>query len=144
MKSLWKRASVKRMVATAEAPAPTATDAAVYRVPACHIARRSACRSRRLVTEEVVLRLPAADHAHGSVADEHDRGPRHAVVRRAHRERVGARRRDREQVAATWMRELGRLDQDVAGLAVLAGDAVDAVGELVRAVGEQRVVACAV
>src|SRR5581483_5847628 len=53
---------------------------------------------------------------------------------------VGARRRHGQEVAAARLRKLRRLDQDVAGLAVLAGDAEDAVGELVRAVREQGLV----
>ena len=59
-------------------------------------------------------------------------GPRHGVVVRAHRERVAAGRRDGEDVAAARLGQLDALDQQVARLAVLAGDGVRAGRRLVR------------
>ena len=94
--------------------------------------RRSSTGCRARISRAVAVR----DEDGGRVRD--------AVVRRRHRERVRAGRRDGEQVAAPGMRQRDRVDEDVAGLAVLSGDAEDAVGELVRAVGEQRLVARAV
>ena len=58
--------------------------------------------------------------------DEHGGGPRHRVVVRAHRERVAAGRGHGEDVAAARLGQLDALDQQVARLAVLAGDRVGA------------------
>ncbi len=82
-----------------------------------------------------------AGSSRGSAAlDEHRRGPRQQVVVRRHARRVGAGRGHRQQVAGVQLREPGALDQHIAGLAVLAGDRVDAVGIGVGAVAGDRLV----
>ena len=100
----------------------------------CHRSKRrrsfTGCRAR------IRPRLTVRDEDGGRIRD--------AVVRRRHRQRVCAGRRHREQVAAPRVRKRDRVDEDVAGLAVLPGDAKDAIGQLIRAVGEQRFVARAV
>ena len=65
--------------------------------------RSAAARAARfryvgLEREQVVERLAPADQLGAAVADEHSGGARHAVVVRRHRQRVGARRRDGEQI----------------------------------------------
>src|SRR5919199_3123992 len=70
----------------------------------------------------VVVGLAPYDEARVAVADEHDRRPRHTVVRVRHREpvRTGGGRDD--DVARARLVELGVVDEDVARLAVLADE----------------------
>ena len=93
---------------------------------------RSSTDSRRRMTRAV------------SGPDQYSGRSRDAVVVRCHRERVGAGRRDGEQVAPAWRRERDIVDQDVTRLAVHPGHADDLVYGLVGARRRQRRVAGAV
>ena len=73
-----------------------------------------------------------------SVAHEHGRRAGDAVVVRRHRERVGAGRGHRQEIAATRSGESDVVDQHVARLAVHPGDADALVARLVGAAGRER------
>ena len=71
---------------------------------------------------QIVVGLAPHDDARLAVAAEDDRRARHAVVVVGHRVAVGAGRGRRPATSPTRVGEPRLLDQDVAGLAVHAGD----------------------
>src|SRR3954451_4912590 len=82
----------------------------------------------KLVTSsQVLVGLAAHDRARVAVAAEDHRRPRNRVVVVGHRVTVGARGRDHDDVAHLRIVERHVLDQDVARLAVHAGDRDDLV-----------------
>src|SRR2546423_999451 len=120
------------------------------RVPDPDIAKASAPRrhgargltlNRDLEPEQIVDRLAAADELRAAFGDEDRGGTRHAVVVRGHAERVRTGGRDGEQIVALRLGQLDGVDQDIAGFAMLARDAIRPRGRLGSAVRQQRLVA---
>src|SRR4051794_38937029 len=74
-------------IATSATPGIAARRFTAFQRSRMEASQRLAC-SGLFVAEKIRDRLSPPDHARPAVADEHDGGPRDAVVRRAHRERV--------------------------------------------------------
>src|SRR5258706_15308716 len=77
--------------------------------------------SADIAGEQVLVGLAAHHDARAAVAHEHDRRARDAVVGVVHRETVRAGRRRDDDVAGPRVGQLDVISDDVAGLAVLAG-----------------------
>src|SRR6188472_598467 len=97
-----------------------------------------------IAARQVLVGLAAHDDAGLALVAEEDRRARHAVVVARHRVAVGAGCRRDEDVADGWRGEHRLADDDVAGLAVHAGDRRRALGGVGGAIGDQRFVAGAV
>src|SRR5439155_6524020 len=87
-------------------------------------ARPAGVRYLILETEQIVQRFAPADQLGAAVRHEHGRRTRHAVVVRRHREGVGPRGRNCEQVVASRLRPLDAVYEHVSGFAVLARNAI--------------------
>src|SRR5439155_145928 len=70
-------------------------------------------------------RFAPADQLGAAVRHEHGGRTRHAVVVRRHREGVGPRGRNCEQVVASRLRQIDAVYEHVSGFAVLARNAID-------------------
>src|SRR5215217_1910216 len=95
---------------------------------------------RDLRPDQVFERLPATDEAGGAVADEDDRRAQGAIVVARHRRGVGAAGRHGEDIAGLQVGQVDVADEDVPGLAELAGDRHRLRRLLLRAVGDDRLV----
>src|SRR3954469_2665860 len=102
---------------------------------------RSPMRKSDIAREQVVVGLAAHNGAGVAARAEDDGRPRHAVVVVRHRVGVGAGGGRDEEVAGARVLEVRLPDEDVAGLAVLAGDAAALPRGRRCAVREPRLVA---
>jgi len=93
-----------------------------------------------VLRNQIGPRLPFDDNIRLSVADEHHRGPRDAIIVAGHGVVVRARAGYRQNVAGLRFRQPDVDDEFVAAFASLAGHGDGFLGGIVRPVGEHRFV----